>query len=172
MRLTAGFFPLSPAARFTLFPARYSVPRKGKNPITSDGIFADLLLSPSSRSARHLPFPKGEAWGKAPRTSYHKGRWGERAKRKGDNVLQQIRVSPVPSESGYVKTRRRVADSRRVRKFRRRECTQKYMTETNTGETGRCALIPRFALSSKRVTVKTRRYKLCAKAAEVRGEFT
>ena len=93
------------AARFTLFPTRYYVPRKGKKGITSDGIFADLLLSPSSRSARHLPFPKGEAWGKAPRTSYHKGRWGERAKRKGDNVLHR-RYAFRPSQANPVTLKR------------------------------------------------------------------
>ena len=131
------------------------------------------FLSLPSRSARHLPFPKGEAWGKAPRTSYHKGRWGERAKRKGDNVLHR-RYAFRPSQANPVTLKRGegLQIPAESGSFGEGSVHKKYMTETNTGETGRCALIPRFALSSKRVTVKTRRYKLCAKAAEVRGEFT
>ena len=63
MRLTAVFFPLSPAARFTLFPARYSVPRKGKKGITSEALFADKTRGlradlterqPRARCGRHL----------------------------------------------------------------------------------------------------------------------
>ena len=100
---------------------------------------------------------------------YHKIRGGMVGqKRKPDKVLRSRYAFRLnKTEKGYVKTRRRVADSRRIRKFRRRECTQKYMTETNTGEAGRCALIPRLALSSETVTVKTRRYKQSAKGADL-----
>ncbi len=48
VRLTAGFFPLSRRCRsFHLVSVFY----KGKKDITSDALFADLLLSPSSRYA-------------------------------------------------------------------------------------------------------------------------
>ena len=61
-----------------------------------------------------------------------------------EGLSARIRISPVPCENVTVKTRRRVADCARARKLRRRERTQKYVTETNAGEDAKCPLIPRF----------------------------
>ena len=55
---------------------------------------------------------------------YHKGRQGERTKTQGrQSIAQQIRVSPVPSETSPVKTRRRVAHCVRSRKVHRSDFT-------------------------------------------------
>ena len=66
--------PLCPyRTKFPSFPARHSAPSKGKNPITSDGIFADLLLSPPSLRDTSPLSKRGGVKGRTA-SPYHKGR--------------------------------------------------------------------------------------------------
>ena len=68
--------PLCPyGTKFPSFPARHSAPSKGKNPITSDGIFADLFLSPPSLRDTSPLSKRGGVKGRTA-SPYHKGRHG------------------------------------------------------------------------------------------------
>ena len=88
-------------------------------------------------------------------------------------VLRSISAfRPFRAKTSPVKTRRRVADCTRTRKLRRRERTQKYVTETNAGKGARCTLIrvslnkPTSLPSKRGDTSKTRRARI------LRCEFT
>ena len=82
---------------------------------------------------------------------FQKGRHGERAKRKPDKILRRIYAFRLNKPKRVTSKRGEgLQIAPEAGRFGDGSVHNGYVTETNTGEDARCALIPRFARSNQK----------------------